>query len=1308
MIDLYLYFPRALALALCLVTAAAAQESNESEGSTDSVIPQGKPLLRSWSMEEYRGNSQNWDIAQGPDGLVYVGNGSSLLVFDGAGWRNIKTRNDGRVRDLEIDAQGRVWVASPGDFGYFQRDKRGALSYRSLSEEMPAAERGFGETRHVLFVGDDVYFNTVDRVYRWDGKQITTMDRWDGPFSIALVISDRYYMMSKGRLYDLTGLPPEPPEPESRWRWPDGSKTTFFVPLADGRMVMGTYDDGLYLLGDGPAERFNDDPSLRDAWPYRGMALGDGSILVSTINDGVFRIGADGEMLDWINRDAGLAQNTTTGMAIDHQGGLWLAQDAAIARVDLLDSLRVYDADLNVNAVRAIVEYQGELLTGGISGLNLLQRGDGAVGQAVSLNAPIQEVFGLATTPEGLLVSGHNGVQLMQVDIAGRTTTGELLLSHSYGYDLTASRFRNAYFVELDAGMGVLINNGDGWRGQQVEGLTERIGPLAESDDGTVWVGSGYGRFHHLGWEGDQLRLLQTLDGDNGVPEGNAHVFRVAGRLVFGTTRGGFRLSESGDSIEPDPLFGNEQLGTAKDVFRLEEAVPGQVLGVIGGVSDIWRAAVSSNGALEWQGPLLKNLNTGTTDFFTLARNQLWLSRLPELVRIELDELQDLPAAPSQVHVRQMGYTDTGDILLAGSGPSSVAGLLPYRRDALRFQYAMASYQQPDRNEYRVRLVGLEDEFSPWSRETRRDYTNLPGGDYSFLVEARDVAGQVSRSAPLTFSVQPPAYLSNAALAAYLAGALLLLWLAGWLGQRRRQAVLLARQQELETEVATRTREVRRQARELKALNESQSRFFANVSHEFRTPLTLARGPLEELASGRAGALPDAAVQHVAMALRNTQTLQGLIGQILDMKRLEAGEMPVSITRDNLSPLIREGVLAFVNQAEKQQVRLNTDGIADTVEADYDPGHMRQVIRNLVSNAMKFSPPDTEIRIELRERDGQVELVVQDQGPGIAADDLPRIFERYYQGDQTHASAPGTGIGLSLVKDLVELHQGEVSATSEPGHGACFTIRFPSELPELRQSPRPVVDPAATLADSESEDVPTILIVDDNQELRAFLSMRLSANYRIIEAADGEAGLAAARAEVPDAIVSDVMMPVMDGLQMTAALKADPETDFIPVLLLSARTTRRDAVAGLEQGAEDYLSKPFDTAELAARVGGMIHSRRRLLALAEEAQPPQRSAFLTQAHAVLDERLADGEFGPREWAAALHMDRTTLYRQFKKETDQAPEEYLREQRLLRAAELLKARAGNVSQVAMSVGFNSMSYFSRCFKTRFGVTPARFR
>jgi len=1297
-------------------------------------LPPGKPLVQSFSIVAEQGLGQNWAVAQGPDGLIYVGGHSSLLVFDGASWRSIDTPDDGRVRDLRIDAAGRIWVASPGQFGYFARDGLGQLTYHSISEHLPASERDFGETRSIHILGDTVYFHTLHRLYRWFDDKLTTFDQWDALFRLAFTAHGRYYAVVRDRIYDLTGFPADGrvPVPEARWQFPDEARITFVSPWDDGQLLLGTYDDGLYLLGEGEPRRFADDDDLLKAWPYQALRLGDGSLVVTTIRSGIFHFSIDGRMQEHLSTGQGLPVNTTLGAALDDEGGLWLAQQGAITRVELASPVRYYDQDADAAQVRALVEHQGHLLTGGgLMALGVLETNAG-LSRIRNLNlTSVQETFDLHSTGEGVLVSGFHGVHLVRLDEAAtEVLASERVYRDTYSYDLFPSPTRPVIYVESENGLGVLVHDSAGWRALPIDtGVNVRPATIAEDAQGRVWVGTGKGRYYLLVWrDAETLQLEARFDAEEGVPPGNAHVFRFGDDLVFGTVDGGYRLTADGRGIEPSPPFGNEDLPEGKrDLFRFLSPDRQHIIGVLGPDKSLWRGAVNDRAAIDWYGPLLRQLDPGDVAFVAEARGVLWIGQPARLYRMDWPQAAQPPAQQGRLNLRWAGFPDrsgrAGQALLLGNFDPSQAppAPLPNSQAALRFVYALASYTRPDKTRYRTLLEGHDSEWSDWSAETHRDYTNLAGGDYRFRVQARNVFGAVSESAAYAFRVLPPWYLSPAAWLAWITVGVVLLWSAAWLGQRRRQQRLLATQQQLEQEVAVRTAEVRQQAHELRELSEAKSRFLANVSHEFRTPLTLARGPLKELVQGEAGPLSADAKRFVGMALRNTEIMEGLIGQILDINQLEERRMPVSLVRDDFAAFVRTLVDEFEAPAAQQGIGLRVADPGLPLMANFDPGHMAKVVRNLLGNALKFTPARGSITVDCRASDGRVELSVRDTGCGIAADDLPHVFERYYQGDQTHASQPGTGIGLALVRELVELHQGSVAVESTPGAGATFRVTFPDSLPLMQQqstlaemqadagqSPM-VPDDRRWLVDVDADDVPTVLIVDDNAELRGFLNMRLRGSYRVLEANDGEEGLATARAELPDIVVTDVMMPRMTGLELVAALKADPETNFIPILMLSARSGRRDTVAGLEQGADDYLAKPFDSAELATRVAGLIASRRKLRQVlsSQDQVQPTRSAFLEKAHAIAIEQMGDPAFGPRDWAALLHMDRTTLFRKLKTETDLSPEEYLREQRLQRAAEMLRTRSGNVGQVAAAVGFNSISYFSSRFKERFGETPAAF-
>lgn len=434
--------------------------------------------------------------------------------------------------------------------------------------------------------------------------------------------------------------------------------------------------------------------------------------------------------------------------------------------------------------------------------------------------------------------------------------------------------------------------------------------------------------------------------------------------------------------------------------------------------------------------------------------------------------------------------------------------------------------------------------------------------------------------------------------------------------------------------------------------------------------------------------------------------------------------MTLRLVRSDLAFAVRRVVERFAVLARAESIELISVGMDAPCWAVFDPRHLDTMVSNLLSNAMKFTPADGTVRVELIEDSGRFRIAVEDSGPGIAEADQSDIFERYRQGSRSAPGGGGTGIGLALVSELIELHGGEVRLTSVPGDGARFTLDLPGDIEPMEGesdwAPESVVAESMMARleppglETEQTDAPQILLVDDNAELREFLRLRLGRAFRIVEAENGVRGLEQAREHLPDLIVTDGMMPELDGLGLTRAVKADPELDFIPVLMLTARGESDAIVRGLAAGADDYLAKPFDGAELAARINGLIASRRRLKArLQAEFEASDQpinveSDFVKAAERVVEESLSDPGFSVRDWASLLHMDRTTLFRKLKEETGQSPDDYLREARMQRAAELLGRRAGNVAEVAEAVGFASVSSFSRRFRERFGQTPASFR
>lgn len=658
---------------------------------------------------------------------------------------------------------------------------------------------------------------------------------------------------------------------------------------------------------------------------------------------------------------------------------------------------------------------------------------------------------------------------------------------------------------------------------------------------------------------------------------------------------------------------------------------------------------------------------------------------------------------------------------------------LSYRDDVITFEFAALDYSAPAKNRYAYRLVGFNEEWVESGSVRSATYTNLPPGSYTFQVKGSNNDGIWNEAgASLAIFIAPPWWRTWWAYALYAA-----LVLTAIYGLRRYEMGRLL----LKNRLAMRQLETE----QLRELDRAKSRFFANVSHEFRTPLTLTLGPLDDLRAGLHGELPQPMAEQVELAHRNAARVLGLINQILEVARLEAGRTPLRARRLDLRTLVESAGQAFIPLAERKALTLVVETTPEPLMLYVDPEHLDKVVSNLLSNALKFTPQEGVVRVIVEADAEAARVLVRDSGPGIPAGDLVRVFERFYRGDDFSArSHPGTGIGLALAKELVELHGGTLTVESDLGVGSTFTVTLPRGRAHLAPdqlvedeaveawTPRmaPLVQQTAPdnggepscLAEGEiepaEEDVTTVLIVEDNPDVRAYVKRHLAPRYRVLEAVDGEQGLEMTRGRLPDLVVSDVMMPGLDGYELCRALKEDPETDFIPVILLTARAETEDRLAGLQEHADDYLTKPFDVRELLARVENLIASRKRLrerFAGAERVVHPSAvdvepayERFLDQVRAAIENNLSDETFSVERLAREVAQSRGHLHRRLRSLLDESPSELIRRMRLERAAQLIEAGAGSISEIAYSVGFKSVAHFSNCFVEQFGVRPSTYR
>jgi signal transduction histidine kinase/DNA-binding response OmpR family regulator/uncharacterized protein HemY len=520
-----------------------------------------------------------------------------------------------------------------------------------------------------------------------------------------------------------------------------------------------------------------------------------------------------------------------------------------------------------------------------------------------------------------------------------------------------------------------------------------------------------------------------------------------------------------------------------------------------------------------------------------------------------------------------------------------------------------------------------------------------------------------------------------------------------------------------------------RSAEKLKQLDTVKSRFFANISHEFRTPLSLILSPLQKSLAELDFQVPQADIR---MMYRNATRLHVLINQLLDLSRIESGKMRLQLEETDIRRMITTLCSAFQSRADQRSIDYRINLQDDFGNGFVDRDKVEKIIYNLVSNAFKFTHDGGRIVVEVR-REREMVVRVRDNGIGISLSHIPFIFNRFYQVDDSSTRVgEGTGIGLSLAKELAEVHHGSLQVISEEGVGSEFVLTIPigrhgyrsddfvqttDEKSTINSWQKEVGDvDKKAFDDIENAELPLILIAEDNRDMRAFIRETFQANYRIMEAEDGMQGWEKAQASIPDLIITDVMMPRMDGTAFCEKLKGTSITSHIPIVMLTAKAGQQSKLDGLQRGADDYLVKPFDVQELKVRVFNLVEQRKKLRELYRREitlQPKDvvvtsvDAEFLQKVLAILEDQFSDSNFGVEEFNRAIGFSRMQLHRKLKALTDQSTGEFIKHFRLEKAKQFLVIKGAQVSQVAYDCGFNNVSHFSKSFKDHAGVTPSEF-
>jgi len=1337
------------------------------------ALDPGKSLtqysVRMWNKEGGLPSNSVFAIQQTQDGYLWFGTQEGLVRFDGIDFQLYTTKNipqlkDNVIRALYEDRQGTLWIGTTsrgltcckqGEFTTYPVTKYRSLYKISAINEDRGSNLWIGSFTEGLTCLSKGKFTTYTTKQGLPHDQVRFISK-DARGDIWVATGEGIVKVNEPGVfqdYAPGNLLPDmktaclyEPGTGNLWigtgkggltRWKNGEFTVFGVEAGvPDSIITCLYKDslenlwigmdggGLTRMRKGIFSTLTGEDGLASGYVYSIYEDREGSLWVGTLDRGLHQL-KDSKFTTYTTRE-GLAHDYIYSIHESHDDGLWIGTKQGLNRWKDGKVTAVSTAGpgiLNHPVLSLEEDRRGNTWIGTMAGLHryrdgkliTLTKADGLSDNIINCIYADRQGSAWIGTENGLnRYDGNSGTFTV-------FTTRQGLSSNFIGFIFADSR--GNLWVGTDAGLDC-IKDGVVTVFKSAAGSERDYSRCAcayEDKRGILWFGS----------DGGLIRLEQKETTRYTVQSGliENYVYSIleddSGYLWLGGRVGVSRVRKK----ELEDFARGKFLQVHPDCYNEKD-----------GMKSGWCTAAGSK----------------TRD------GRFWFPTGKGVTMIDPNHIKPDPLVPVPVIEKiivdgesvKIASTSSSSFIIHNSSLQNTPLELAPGKKRLEFYYTALSFIHPGAIRFRLKLSGYDSDWVEVGTARSTVYTGLSPGRYTFQVIACNAEGVWNRTgASFSFYLRP--YFYQTGWFYFLVGLLVLL--GGFSLYRIRVRQLKAREKELDALVRRRTAELEEQSGKLKEMDKIKSRFFANISHEFRTPLTLILGPLEQMLTGPQEKEREQK-KKMRLMLRNSRRLLDLINQLLELSRFDSGNMKLQVARQDIVPFLKGVFHSFDSLAVQKEVELIFQTEAEGISLYYDLGKMEEVISNLLSNALKFTPPGgrislaVEVREALSAKEGMekqdiLEVSVSDTGPGIPREALEHIFDRFYQADNTYEyHRQGTGIGLAIAREIVELHHGTITANSpgEEGWGTIFVIRLPmggdhikpGEMVESFPGPKRLGDPAPGVKEEgeeeefepveKEEDIfkgpealgkDIILVIEDSADVREYIRGALEPQYLVKEAGDGEEGLRQAGEIVPDIIICDIMMPGMDGYEVCRALKNEIATSHIPVILLTAKAAEENIIQGLETGADDYITKPFSTRILLARIKNLIDLRRhfqqtlnREMTL-QPAKMPVTSIdkeFLKDMQKVINENLSDPEFSVDRLSRKLYMSHATLYRKIHALTGETPTDFIRSCRLKRGAELLKSSYGNVGDVAFEVGFSSTSYFIKCFKERFHRLPSSYK
>ena len=1005
---------------------------------------------------EYGYDAQNWDVVQGNQGLLYVANNDGVLQYDGERWRLIPTASGEFVRSLAADSL--VYVGARGDFGYLKPDTVGVLRYTSLYEHVPRDERDFDDVWGTHVVGDDVYYQSNQYLFRWDGSEVTSWES-DGGFHTSFVVDGTFYVREMGK-----GL----------LRMEEGSlelvaggdifhDTPIYMmePHPSGDLLVGTQNEGL-LRYDGETFRaFAPELTsyLQESDFYHGRSLPGGRYGLATLGGGVVVVGPRGQVDRVLDKSSGLPDNVVNRLYVDREGQLWMAfNNKGIFRADLNYPLTVHDERTGIEGnVKSIQPHQDTTYVSTETGLYVLrEEQDTQRLQSVSRF----ERWGDGSLPIvwDMIPVGKDLLLATDKNAAYRIRKGndEPIGNWVYTYSLLRPKNGKIVYAGTRSGLKGLTRSQEEWTSFSIDRIDSNIRSLASGRGGSLWVSTGSGEILRvsLSPDGRRAEAITRYDQQDGLPGGYKALTTISGQVTVLSEEGNLYQAQSPTQQSPQSWkFARKQIVppdvSGTDTLKVQSVTNGENSLWVIAENQVFLGQLSEDGRQSgdqytWEAiEPLHFPKPSRTRASVSPDSTLWLGHGSDLFRYgrgEGSDVQSSPSPPSPI-VRRVSLLENDRTAYGGTGPSSGdkgALTLSHGRD-FQVEVAAPQYRTTQPHQYRYRLAGRDGEWSDWTPDARQRYRGLWEGTYQFEVQARNDRGQVSEASALSIQILPPWYRT---LWAYLAYGLVFVGLAyGYRRYRlvkreRRQARQRVRELERERVVAERLKKANERLREANRLKED---FLATTSHELRTPLTNILGSLEVLR----GMMDGEQTEFLDMIEKNGQRLKRTLNALLDLSMLRSGEEDLELTPMPLDDCVERVASDLRADAEEKGLSFRVDLSGAPAWAELDEQYLEQILRNLIENAIKYTE-EGGIAVSTGTVDDRVYVEVEDTGIGIDEEFLPDLFEEFKQESRGRSRTyEGNGLGLAISARLADQMEGAIRVETEKNEGSRFRVEFP-------------------------------------------------------------------------------------------------------------------------------------------------------------------------------------------------------------------------------------------------------------------------